>query len=352
MLEILSREVVTKSDLEGIIQVLGAHLFEDNNSYRMNMVCVSNRLSEIGLQFNELAVVASGLTTLAENVNSLASESSSNVARFQTLMSSLNDFAGNVGSSMNLAVRDGFESFTPQVFDFGKRCCNDLCQYLDNLSLSNVRLFSEIHEASSEQLRFNLCGMLDLVGSEILRVRECVNASLSSALGDFSVRFDKLEKLIGDLIRGVPMTSETISPVVVAELIPPGPVSLEYEPVIHDHRIKSVVVQEIVCTHSSPNEIIHCLIFKGYKIQARLPMNVKYVRTNFFKVFAHSGGIPDPSLDQCYFCNGLPIIDNKHKKVIHSHGFRQFGLVQLLTQVVNLNTVSLVINFCDFFPLL
>jgi hypothetical protein len=121
---------------------------------------------------------------------------------------------------MNLAVRDGFESFTPQVFDFGKRCCNDLCQYLDNLSLSNVKLFSDIHEASSEQLRINLCGMLDLVGSEIVRVRDCVNASLSSALGDFSVRFDKLEKLIGDLIRGVPMASGTISPVVVAELVP------------------------------------------------------------------------------------------------------------------------------------
>jgi hypothetical protein len=82
-----------------------------------------------------------------------------------------------------------------------------------------------------------------------------------------------------------------------------------------------------------------------------LAKNVKYIKTNFFKVFAHSGGIPDPSLDQCYFCKDLPLVDNKHKKVIHSHGFREFGLVQLLTQVVNLNTVSLVINFGDFPPL-
>jgi hypothetical protein len=192
--------------------------------------------------------------------------------------------------------------------------------------------------------------MLDLVGNEIVKVRDCVNASLGSALGDFSARFDKLEKLMGDLIRVVPVASEAVPPVVVAELIPPGPVSLEYEPTIPDHRIKSAVVQEIVNTHSSPNEIIHCLIFKGYKIQARLPKNVKFIRTNIFKVFAHSGGVPDPSVDQCYFCDGLPVVDNKHKKVIHSHGFRQFGLVQLLTQVVNLNTVSLVINFGDFSP--
>jgi hypothetical protein len=67
-------------------------------------------------------------------------------------------------------------------------------------------------------------------------------------------------------------------------------------------------------------------------------------------VFAHSGGVPDPSLDQCYFCKDLPLVDNKHKKVIHSHGFRQFGLVQLLTQVVNLDTLSVVINFGDFSP--
>jgi hypothetical protein len=65
------------------------------------------------------------------------------------------------------------------------------------LSISNARLLSDIHAASSEELRKNLYGTLDLVGNENFKLREGVVVAV--CLPDFSERFDQLERQIGEL---------------------------------------------------------------------------------------------------------------------------------------------------------
>jgi hypothetical protein len=143
---------------------------------------------------------------------------------------------------------------------------------------------------------------------------------------------------------------ENRTSIVVAEVVPPAPVILEQARRPEGVRIQCNVVKALFRTLLSPDDILNGLISKGYRIRARKAKGVRNIKTNFFKVFTFSGGIPDPYLNHCYLCKDVPVVDTSHKKVIHSHGFRQFGLIQLLTQVVNLDTVSLVINFGDGSP--
>jgi hypothetical protein len=55
IIERLNGNLISKGELDAAIEVLGAQLFEENNSHSLNLLCVSNRLTEIGYKMNEVA---------------------------------------------------------------------------------------------------------------------------------------------------------------------------------------------------------------------------------------------------------------------------------------------------------
>jgi hypothetical protein len=103
-------------------------------------------------------------------------------------------------------------------------------------------------------------------------------------------------------------------------------------------------VDGIIGNRLSHDQMTNGFVNAGYNIKARVARNIKYSKTKMLNIFPIVGCVLNSATNYCYLCKGVHTLNNGNDLVVHSHNYRQFGLIKLLSQVVDLHFVVGVIR--------